>query len=193
VPVPVAAAVHVVPEEIMSEQTRARGRAPWVVATVLVLVVAALVVALVHVRAVRDDNKRDAGGAGAPTAAQQRAVQAGATEAANLLTFTRKNFAADFARALKGTSGALKKDLTARKATTLSAMTKGKFDLKASVVESAFESASGGKVVILVTVNGTNVSDSKTPSVAQPQRLELTMVPSGSSWLADNLVSVGIQ
>lgn len=177
----------------MSEQTRARSNAPWVMAAAVALLVAGLALLLVHVRSVRDDNDRTVGTRTGPTDSQQEAVQAGATEAANLLTFTRKNFEANFARALKGTTGNLKKDLADRKKTTLSAMTKGKFDLKASVVESAFENEDGGKVLILVTLNGRNVSDSGTPSVATPQRLELTMVRSGSAWLASNLVSVGIQ
>jgi hypothetical protein len=176
----------------MSEPKRAQANAPWVVAGVLVLVVAALVVLLVHVFSVRRNNDRDVGARFGATTAQSAAVQAGATEAANLLTFSRKAYASDFARALKGATGNLKKDLTARKATTLSAMTKGKFDLTAKVVESAFESQQGGKVLLLVTVNGANVNDSGQSTAATPQRLELTMERSGSSWLASNLVSVGI-
>jgi hypothetical protein len=177
----------------MSEPKPARGNAPWVTAGVLVLLVALLAVILVHAISVRDDNDRNAGARYAPTGDQQQAVQTGATEAANLLTFSRKTFAADFARALGGATGSLKKDLTARKATTLSAMTKGKFDLTAKVVESAFENEQSGKVQLLVTVNGANVNDSGQTSAAAPQRLELTMVRSGTKWLASNLTSVGIQ
>ena len=91
----------------MSEQNRAQGNAPWVVAGVLVLVVAALTVLLVHTYSVRDDNNRNAGLQNGPTADQQAAVQAAATEAANLTTFSRKNFTADFTRALNGATGAL--------------------------------------------------------------------------------------
>ena len=177
----------------MSEQTRARSNTPWVVAVVLALLVAVLAVLLVHTLSVRDDDTRTSGSRYAPTDAQQRAVQAGATEAANLLTFSRKSFDQDFARALKGTTGNLKKDLADRRKTTLTAMTQGKIDLKANVVESAFESEDGGKVLILVTVNGTKINDQGQTSVASPQRLELTMVRSGDTWLAGNLTSVGIQ
>jgi hypothetical protein len=176
----------------MSEPKRAQGRTPWVVAGVLVLLVALLTLLLVHTISVGRDNDRNAGSRFAPTSDQQQAVQAGATEAANLLTFSRKKFQADFARALNGATGNLKKDLAARKATTLSAMTKGKFDLTAKVVESAFENEQSGKVQLLVTINGANVNDSGQTSAAAPQRLELTMVHSGGKWLASNLSSVGI-
>jgi hypothetical protein len=177
----------------MSEPKRARGNAPWVTAGALILLVALLTVLLVHAISVRDDSNRNPGDRYAPTGDQQQAVQVGATEAANLLTFSRKTFESDFARALSGVTGALKKDLTARKATTLSAMTKGKFDLTAKVVESAFENEQSGKVQLLVTINGANVNDSGQSSAAAPQRLELTMVRSGGKWLASNLSSVGIQ
>ena len=74
----------------------------------LVLLVAALVVVLVRTYSVRDDNKHNAGRLIAPTAAQERAVQTGATEAANLTTLSRANYTADFARALAGATGQLR-------------------------------------------------------------------------------------
>ena len=72
-------------------------------------------------------------------------------------------------------------------------MNAGKFDLKSSVVESAFESESGGKVLILVTINGTHVVDKVASPITTPQRLELTMVKSGGKWLAADLLAVGVQ
>lgn len=176
----------------MSEQNRAQGNAPWVVAAVLVLVAAVLTVLLVHTYSVRDDNNRNAGLQNGPTADQQAAVQAAATEAANLTTFSRKDFEADFTRALNGATGALKSDVAKNKANTLQAMTKGKFDLVSKVVVSAFESASADQVLVLVTLNGTHKFDSGQTSIASPQRLELTMVRSGSTWLAKDLFKVGI-
>jgi hypothetical protein len=168
-------------------------RRVWVVAGALLLVLAALAVLLVRTYAVRADDRQDAGGRYAPTAEQQAAVQAGATEAANLTTYARNRFAADFARALAGTTGSLRKDLAGKKAMTLSAMTQGKFDLKSSVVQSAFESADGGKVLVLVTLNGRHVfDDAKQVSASVPQRLELTMTRSAGAWRAENLTSVGI-
>jgi hypothetical protein len=176
----------------MSEQNRAQGNAPWVVAGVLVLVVAVLTVLLVHTYSVRDDNNRNAGLQNGPTSDQQAAVQAAASEAANLTTFSRKNFTADFARALNGATGALKSDVTKNKTKTLQAMTQGKFDLVSKVVVSAFESATANQVLVLVTLNGTHKFDTGQTSIASPQRLELTMVRSGTAWLAKDLFKVGL-
>lgn len=177
----------------MSEPKRAPGTAPWVLAGVLVLAVAALALLVAHTVAVRHDNARTAGAEYGPTADQSAAVQAGATEAANLTTFTRKNFAGDFARALKGATGNLRKDLLGQQQNTLSAMTSGKFDLRSTVVESAFVGEDGGNVLVLVTLNGRHVFDSGQVDTATPQRLQLTMVRSGGAWLAGNLISAGIQ
>lgn len=177
----------------MSDQNQPRQRAPWIVAGVLALVAAALVVLLARTISVGHDNTRSAGSALAPTADQQRAVQSGAIEAANLTTLARSSYAADFQRALAGTTGNLRKDLLGKKADYLAAMTAGKFDLKSSVVESAFESVSKGQVLILVTLNGAHVVDKVTSPITTPQRLELTMVKSGNKWLATDFVAVGVQ
>lgn len=168
--------------------------APWLVAGVLALVAAALVVLLLHTTSVKDETS--AGGAGSalsPTADQLKAVQSGAIEAANLTTLSRAHYQSDFARALAGTTGTLRKDLMSKKAAYLSAMTAGKFDLKSTIVESAFESESGGKVLILVTLNGTHVVDQVVSPISTPQRLELTMVHSGGKWLAADFIAVGVQ
>ncbi len=122
-------------------------------------------------------------------------MTAAATEAVNVITFSRKTFDADFARALDGTTGALKSDLTGKKALTLSTMTSGKFDLKGTVGASAYVGpADPGKgVYVLVTVNGFQVADAANASTNSVQRFEMTMVKVGKSWLASNLNSVGIQ
>ena len=171
-----------------------KNTAAWSVAGVLALLTAALVVLLVHVSSVRTTNSQTSGSnAVAPTSDQQQAVQSGAIEAANLTTLSRAKYQSDFTRALNGTTGTLRSDLLAKKADYLSAMTAGKFDLKSSVVESAFESESAGKVLILVTINGSHVVDNVASPITTPQRLELTMVKSGSKWLAANLLAVGVQ
>jgi hypothetical protein len=179
--------------EQSSEQVRPRSTAPWVVAGVLVLIAALLVVLVVRTRAVGEDNTRNAGRLMVPTESQQQAVAAGATEAANLTTLSRSKYDSDFARALAGATGNLAKDLRSHKSAYLSAMNAGKFDLKATVVQSAFESEADGKVLVLVTLNGTHVVDKVASPVATPQRLELTMIRSGSSWLASEFVAVGVQ
>ena len=170
-----------------------RTSAPWIAAAVLAALVAVLVVLLVRTNSIKDDNSRAAGNQLAPTADQQRAVQSGAIEAADLTTLSRANYESDFKRALDGTTGTLRKDLLAKKGAYLSAMNAGKFDLKSSVVESAFESQSGDKVLILVTLNGTHVVDKVNSPIATPQRLELTMVKKGAKWLAADFIAVGVQ
>ncbi len=173
-----------------------RGLAPWVVAGVLVVLIAAVAVVLPHVHAV---SKRASDAAAANEARvtlpvdYQKAVLAGATEAANLLTYSRKSFEADYARALGGATGSLKADIAARKASTLETMTKNKIDLSANVEHSAFESATGNSVSVLVTVNGFSKNDAGVSSVATPQRVELTMIKSSGTWLASELTSIGIQ
>lgn len=172
--------------------TARRSTVPFVVAAVLVLVAAALTVFLVHVRSVRDSQNQSAGIRYGPTADQQAAVQAAATEAANLTTYSRANFAKDFRRALNGATGALKKDVASKRTQTLQVMRQGKFDLSSKVAEAAFESAAGNKVLVLITLNGSHDfgSGTTTPLVTS-QRLELTMVRSGKSWLAANLSMIG--
>jgi hypothetical protein len=189
------------PKESMSENparasypaSSRTGVLPWIVAGVLAVVAAALVVFIVRADADASGNTRNAGALVAPTADQQRAVQSAAIEAANLTTLSRARFESDFARALAGTTGDLRHDLVGKKAAYLSAMNAGKFDLKSSVVESAFESQTGNKVLALVTLNGTHVVDKVASPVTTPQRLELTMVKSGDKWLASEFLQVGVQ
>lgn len=183
-------------KESMSDQNRARsdsGTAPWIVAGVLAVLAAVLIVLIVRANADSRHDTRDAGSLISPTADQLRAVQSAAIEAANLTTLSRAHFEADFARALAGTTGDLRHDLTGKKTAYLSAMRAGKFDLKSSVVVSAFESQTGAKVLALVTLNGTHVVDKVASPVTTPQRLELTMVKSGGKWLASEFTQVGVQ
>ena len=188
--------------ETMSKPIAARGSAdparrgataPWVVAVVLAVVVAALVLALVRSLSVGDDNDHNSGRLTRPSSQQLQAVQAGAVVAANLTTYSRKTYEADYRRALAGTTGALRTDLSKRKAAFLQAMKAGKFDLKASVVHAAFENASGSKVIVLVTLNGTHVVDGVANPASSPQRLELTMTQLDGKWVASNFTQVGVQ
>jgi Mce-associated membrane protein len=177
----------------MTDQTQPRSTAPWIVAAVLALLTAALVVFLVHILSLRSSDTASAGASFALTPDQTKAVQAGTTEAANLTTLSRAHFDHDFTRALNGATGELHKDMVSGRKGYLSAMTSGKFDLKASVVQSAFESQSGNKVLVLVTVNGSRVVDKVTNPITTPQRFQLTMVKTDGKWLASDLLSVGVQ
>lgn len=166
---------------------------PWLTAGVLAVVVVLIAVTLPYVRGV-SARAQDAAQTVALPTDYQAAMQAAATEAANILTYSRKNFDADWNRALAGATGKLRTDQEAKRANTLDTMTKNKIDLKAKVQQFAFESADeSGHVLVLVTVNGYTVSDAGTPSAETPQRLELTMVKSGGKWLASDLTMIGIQ
>ena len=125
---------------------------------------------LVHTLSVRSSDTGSTGASYGLTADQSRAVQTGATEAANLTTLARESYPRDFARALDGATSELRKDLIAKKAAYLSAMNAGKFDLKSSVVVPAFESQQGDEVLVLVTVDGTRVVDSVASPITTPQR-----------------------
>lgn len=170
---------------------------PWLAALVLALLCAAIAVVLPHVHAVsaraRDAAAASAGHVAVPTD-DQKAVLAGATEAANLLTYSRKSFDADWNRALDGATGTLRSEHSKRRDDVDQLLTKGKIDWKAQVEQSALESvADNGSVLVLVTVNPYTVDDKGNRSVPATQRLELTMVKSGDRWLASNLTQVGIQ
>ena len=162
----------------------------------LTLVVAALVLGFVHVHTASRNHAKIAPGATyGLTADQQAAVNAAATEAANVTTYARKTFAADFQRALDGATGSFKADLLGEKSTTLRTLQSGSFDLKGTVAASAYSgtTANGAGVQVLVTVNGFKVADNSSQNSASVQRLVLTMVKSGKSWLADDLQSIGLQ
>jgi hypothetical protein len=168
-----------------------------VVAGALALLCGAVIAVLPYVRGV--SNRVDAASAAAKDTVTlpvdyQAAVQAGATEAANVLTYSRKNFDADWNRSLAGTTGKLRHDHEADKATTEQRLTSQKVDLTATVQHSAFESTDdNGDVLVLVTVTGVAVNDQGERSAQTPQRLELTMVKSGGKWLASDLTMIGIQ
>ena len=180
----------------MSETPVVASRTPWIVAACLAVVTALLVVGFVHVHGVSQDHARNPSGGGYDlTAAQQAAIQAAATEAANIVTFNRKTFSADFQRALNGATGSLKSDLSGEKATTLNTMTSGKFDLKGTVAATAYAgtSSDGKSLLVLVTVNGFKIADTSSQNQTSVQRLQLTMVKSGKAWLASALNAIGIQ
>jgi hypothetical protein len=170
---------------------------PWVVAGVLALVCGAIIAVLPYVRGV--SNRADAASGAARhdvvlPVDDQAAVQAAATEAANVLTYSRKNFDADWNRSLAGATGKLRSDHAADKATTQERLTTQKIDLVATVEHSAFEGTDdSGNILVLVTVNGVAVNDQGERSAQTPHRLELTMVKSGDKWLASDLTMIGIQ
>jgi hypothetical protein len=172
----------------MSDSGRAADRswAPWLIAVVAGVVFAAgIIVYYAPLRNARADNA-----VGTFSNREKAAMTAAAVETANLLTYHRTTFDADYARAVNGATGALKKDVASKKASTLSTLTKGKFDLTARVTHQALVGASGkNNVTVLISLNGYK---STTPDVPTPQNLVVTMTKVGSNWLASNVQTPGV-
>ncbi|HEY3736674.1 MAG TPA: hypothetical protein VGL26_04460 [Jatrophihabitans sp.] len=159
-----------------------------IAATVLVAALAVLLFAVVlpgHA-----DRARAARQAFSPD--QRAAMSAATVEAVNLLSYSRSHFDSDFSRALAGTTGDLKKDLTGEKSVTLQALKKNKIDLTADTQAAALVPAPAGKqaassVQVLVVVTGSTVDDSGKATPTKVERVAMTMVRSGSKWLASGI------
>jgi hypothetical protein len=162
------------------------------VAGVLAAVAVVLTVLLFVVVYPARNNHKDSGDASF-TSSEQGALSAATTQTINMLTYSRKTFTADFARALAGTTGQLKSDLQKDKANTLSQLTANKFDIKATVTDTALESGDSQKgYLVLLVANGYRVDDKGALSVAIPKRIQLTMVKVGGKWLASDLQGIDL-
>jgi Mce-associated membrane protein len=160
--------------------------APWIVSAVAAAVlIAALIVYFV---ALRPDEGRVVGGL---SSTERTAVDSAAQEVTNLLTFSRAHFDADFKRALNGTTGAMRADLQSKRSATLSAMTKGKFDLTATVTHKALEgpASKANSYLVLVTVNGFKSTAKDAPT---PSDLEVTVARVKGKWLLSEITNIGV-
>ncbi len=163
---------------------------PWIVAGVCGVLLAALF--LVYFVFLVPD-KRDSADIGQLTRTEQVAVSAAGTRAVNLISFRRAEFDADWKRAVDGTTGSLKTEITAKRAATLSALQKGKFDIGATVTHASLEGPTekGAKgYIVLVSVNGYHL-DAKAQTV--PQSLEVTVVHQNGQWLASDVEALNFQ
>lgn len=170
-----------------------RSRTPAVVTALLVvLALGAAAAALFVVRPQWHDRHRTT--VVGLSSTEQAAVDAASKQVINLLSYSRKNFQADYARAQAGSTGALAKDLTdaTKKSTLLQQMTSGKFDLQGDVTSVAFEQSNGTNYLVLVAAQGYKVPDSGSRTLASTARFEVTMTLTKGKWLASNLVSVGL-
>lgn len=163
---------------------RRSSSAPWITAGVVGVVLAALLAVLFAVLIpARNDNH-----VGQLSSKEKQVVTAASTEALNLLSYRRASFDADYKRAVDGTTGALAKDVSARKATTLKTLTTGKFDLAAKLLHTGLVGPAGGSAssgyTVLVTVSGYKTTEPNAPSV---QNLQVTVVPVKGSWLASDV------
>ena len=171
-----------------SRRTAERSWAPWLTAVIAAVVfVAAIIVYYAPLSNAKSNNS-----VGDLTSDEKAAVAAATTETVNLLSYRRAHFDADYARAVAGASGSLKKDIAADKATTLSTLTKGKFDLSARVTHEAFAGPTGtGKssYLVLVSINGYK---STTPDVPTQQNLQVTVGKSNGKWLVSAVQNVAV-
>lgn len=175
------------------QPTARRLAAPLITAAVAAAVAIALAIVYFVVVRPDHDNGSSTGGTGALTTEERTIMNAATTEAANLQSFRRAHFAADWARAMDGATGALKSDLSKEKAATLSTLTKGKFDLAADVTHTAYQGSVGdGKSYnVLVTMNGYQLAGT-TKGLPIPQRLQVTMIQVGGKWLASDVSQRGL-
>lgn len=167
--------------------TPERSTAPWITAGVLGVLAVALAVALA-VLIVPNRGKLPGG----LSSSEKRAVTAASLELRNVLTLSRKTFAADSARALSGSSGKFRKDLPDVLNRFRKSMTAGKFDLKGEVGEAAFEQHSGNSTVVLLTGAGYTVGADGIPVLKTRDRFELTMTNVKGKWLASDFQNVGL-
>lgn len=178
----------------MTESPTPRARRRWIVASILAATAAVLAVLLVTVLLPARHRHQHAANQTGLTATESAAVDAASKQVINLLTYSRKNFNADYARAQAGATGALAQDLAgqSKKTTLLQQMTSGKFDLQGQVTASALEESSGGKYAILISAQGYKVPDTGSKTLASTARFEVTMSQVKGRWLASNLESVGL-
>ena len=169
------------------------GRDAWIGAAVAAVVAAALAVVLfVVVYPARSDHNGSAGTRVLSTD-EQAAMKAASVQMVNLLSYTRKNFDADFARALAGTTGQLHTDLAQDKSSTLSQLNASKFDTKGTVTDVAVQSGDMKTgFAVLVVGEGYKIDDQGQQSAALPQRVILTMVDKNGKWLAANLQGLSL-
>ena len=169
------------------------GRAAWIAAAVAAVVAAALAVVLfVVVYPARSDHQRTAGSR-AFSADEQAAMKAASVQMVNLLSYSRAHFESDFARALAGTTGQLRTDLSSDKAKTLSQLDASKFDTSGTVSDVALEGGDTSKgLLVLVVAQGYKTDDKGQKSAGLPQRVELTMVLQHGKWLASNLQALNL-
>ena len=174
-------------------------RAPWIAATVAGLVLVGLIVTyLAFLRGdIHDADRQRAANRhlllGDLNAEETRAMDAGATEMLNLISFRRAQFAADWKRALDGVTGALRSDVTKNEQSTLAAMKKGGFDLSGRITHKALAGPVGSTknrgYTVLVTIEGYR---STAPDATIQQNLEVTVVRKGNRWLATDITNIGV-
>lgn len=115
------------------------------------------------------------------------AAVAGRAEVQRLLSYSRANFAADYARALAGATASLRAGLLARQSAVLNSMRAGGYDTSGQVVGLAVQSASGGSVVLLIAAQTTDIAPSGVQRLPATPRLVVTMRVVDGRWLVASI------
>ena len=141
--------------------------------------------------AVSDVHNNSADAIAAPgTQELKNAISVGQSEASALLTYHRKTFDADLARAEAGASGPLLADVKGQATKLREQMTSGHFDLKPQVHAAAIESVQPREVVLLVAVDTYQVPDHGKETLQLRERLEVDVVEAGTTWYVDTVSPV---
>ncbi|WP_375484242.1 hypothetical protein [uncultured Jatrophihabitans sp.] len=168
--------------------TRRTGAVPWLVAGVAGVALAALL--LIYFAFLLPD-KSNASDRADLTATERSAVTGAQMRALNLVSFRVAHFDADWARAVAGTTGTLRKELdtAAQKSSTQKMLAAAKSDASATIDHASLEgpAGKGGGYVVLVSLDGFH-TNAKTQTV--PTDLELTVVPKGKTWLVSDVQSL---
>jgi hypothetical protein len=168
-------------------QPRRSTSAPWIAAGIAGVVLVGLLA--VYFFVLRPDEDDVAGGLNSE---ERTAMSAAGTEAANVLSYRRSHFAADFQRALSGATGNLAGDLRQQKSNTRKTINDGKFDMSATVTHTALEGPagkSGHAYTVLVTLNGYR---SNAPNQPTPSQLALTVQLVRGKWLVSDVENIGV-
>ena len=120
---------------------------------------------------------------------EQAALSAGRRLVADLTTYHRATFDADWDRAVAGTTGGLRAEELAARDTTRAALTKYEFDIKGVVVAAGVESATPATVVLSVLQNGYRVDAGK-DTLTSTNRLQVTVTKVQGRWLLSAVTNV---
>lgn len=137
----------------------------------------------------RDD---DQGRATPFDSSEQAALDAASRNVANIASFRRAKFDADYTRALSGTTGGVYTTFQQKKAAYKQAIDQGKFDLSAKITHVALIGRVDTDKVqgydVLVSFNGFRSTQQNLPT---QQNLRVTMQNKDGKWLIADLTSIG--
>ena len=169
-------------------QARRGSAAPWLVAAVAgAVLVALLVLYFAVLRPYRSHHP-----VGEFSSAEKAAIAAGTAEVETLGTMSKQNFEQNYDSALKGATGAFKKDLIRLRDQAKTNIAGSQ--ITGQVTHTALVGPTQGGpagYVILATFGRSTTSDIASLLQA-PQQIALTVVQSGGKWLVSDVRSVGI-